>query len=150
MSNFHLDGYPCGAQCGISKHKHKTEEEAAECVRKRAIRFGEYQKQRKRRVALGQTRLKSHRDRDIKITRSMIDGDSSAGKLNAENHGISTYGVYQIVYRTCRHSLRTLNGKDIAPPCSHRTIGKIREHKDFWLHRLDIMERMWKQGETDE
>lgn len=113
--------------CGNENHRHKTEEVAKRCMERNA---------NKKRLPPCEVNY----TRNIHVAREVVNGKTF--KAAGEEIGVSGGRAQQIVRKVFRMSLHPKH-EPKRPPCSHYNIHEVREHKAYWLERIDRIAAHW-------
>lgn len=88
---------------------------------------------------LGSTKEATY-SRNIHIARAMVNGET--GVATGRKYGISGNRVAQITEKVRRHCMHPLFLEQTTPPDDHGIV-EMRQHKEYWLSRIDAVAKYW-------
>jgi len=113
--------------CGNDAHRHKTKEVAKKCIARNA---------NKTPLPPKEVNYKRY----IHAAKAAING--ATFKEAGEDIGVCSGRAQQIMRKILRMSLHPSRNPG-TPPCSHYDVRDIRQHKKYWLDRVDVIAKHW-------
>jgi hypothetical protein len=114
--------------CGNQEHHHKNQEIAAKCMAKSANKKT-------------QAQIDAARSRYITAMRSVVSG--ATWKESGLLIGVSEIRCRDIVRRFMRMILNPSRLSVEFPQHDYFNVREVRQHKEFWLSRADLMAKEW-------